>query len=281
MPALTDSRAGALLAAPPKVKFPQSGDTFKHEEVDGILLLTSKRSKQKHGQPYRSITSPKGDVESPYGSAPTSEDEDGGSSGDDENDTPILTSQQETLRLLEQQLNAEPYSVAKWLLLLSHTLSGIPIMSKNASKARSEISISILARALAADLRNRTSNVLRFKYMKAGEQVWHESKIRAEWEEALKTGGVDLWMEWLEWRIRKADKGVDGIIEDATRILRAFKYDEPGEIARIRVFWRVAVTLQNAGLFFQHVSSYISSYILTFTYYRILGTRYGDVSSPG
>jgi NRDE-2, necessary for RNA interference len=249
MPALTDSRSRALLAAPPKAKFPQSGDTFAHEEVDGILLLTSKRSQEKHEQPYRSITSTKYDADSLYGLSSASEDEDGGSSGGDDNDTSTLSSQQETLKQLEQQLNVEPSSVDNWLLLLSHTLSAIPVMSKNASKARSEISISILARALAADPQNRTSNVLRLKFMKAGEQVWHESKVRAEWEDVLRTGGIDLWMEWLEWRIRKADKGVDGIIEDATRVLGAFNHDELGEIARIRVFWRVAVALQNAGWF--------------------------------
>jgi NRDE-2, necessary for RNA interference len=210
------------------------------------LLLTSKSSQEKHEQPYRSITSPKDDRESFYGSLSTSENEDDDGSEDD--DTFTLTSQQETLKRLEQQLKEEPSSVDKWLLLLSHTLSSIPVMSKNASKARCEISISILARALAADPRNRISSVLRLKYIKAGEQVWHESKVRAEWEDVLQTTGIDLWMEWLEWRIRKADKGIEGIIEDATRVLRASHHDEQGEITRIRVFWRVAVALQNAGL---------------------------------
>lgn len=245
MPTLTDSRSRALLAAHPTAKLFQSGDTPEYNEVNGVLLLTSKSSQQKHEQPYRSISSSKYDIESPYGSPSASED--GVISDDDNYDTPTITSQQETLKLLEQQLKEEPCSVDKWILLLSHTLSAIPVMSKNASKARAEISISILGRALAADPRNRISNVLRLKYMKAGEQVWHESKIRAEWEDALKTGGIDLWMEWLEWKIGKAEKGVDGIIEDATRVLQTLNQDEPGEIARIRIFWRVAVALQSAG----------------------------------
>jgi hypothetical protein len=215
--------------------------------VDGIILLTSKTGQQESEQPYRSITLPRDDSESVYGSPSGSEIEDEGKSDDD--DAITLTTQQEALKSLEEELNAESRSVDKWLLLLSHTLSSIPITSKNASKARSEISVSILARAIAADPQNRTSKVLRLRYMKAGEQVWHESKVRAEWEDALKTGGIELWMEWFEWKIRKAEKGVDGIVEDAMRLLATFDHDEPGEIARIRVFWRVAITLQNAGTF--------------------------------
>jgi hypothetical protein len=248
MPALTDSRTRALLARPPKAKFVGSEDTHIHDEEEGILLLSTKRKRQKDEQPYRSITSFKNDAELLYSSSSTSESE-GGDSSDADDDILTLPSQQETLKLLEQQLSAEPWSVDKWLLLLSHTLSSIPVMSKNASKARSEITISILARALGADSRNSTSVVLRLKYMKAGEQVWHESKIRAEWEHALKTGGVELWMEWLEWRIRRAGKGVDGMIEDATRVMGASGHDAQGEITRIRVFWRVAVALQGAGSF--------------------------------
>lgn len=249
MSALTDSRSRALLAVPPKAMFPKSGNTSDCGEVDGILILASKKRQQKHEQLYHSISSLKGDAES----SSSSEDDDGSSSGDDENDSPVLTSQQETMKLLEQQLNAEPCSVDKWLLLLSYSLSAIPILSKNASKARSEISISILARALAVDPRNSTSSVLRLKFMKAGEQVWHESMVRAKWEDVLKTGSIDLWMEWLEWRIRQAERGIDGIIEDGSRALRAFHHDELDEIARIRIFWRVAVALQNAGSSLQHI----------------------------
>lgn len=253
MPALTDSRSRALLAAPPRRKFRQSNDTSIPDEVDGIILLTSKTGQQESEQPYRSITLSRDDAEYIYGSPSGSEIEDEGKS-DDDDDAITLTSQQEALKSLEEELNAEPRSIDKWLLLLSHTLSSIAITSKNASKARSEISISILARALAADPQNRSSKLLRLKYMKAGEQIWHESKVRAEWEDALKTGGIDLWMEWLEWRIRKAEKGVDGIVEDAMRVIATFYQDELGEIACIRVFWRVAVALQNAGTVSEHAS---------------------------
>lgn len=58
------------------------------------------------------------------------------------------------------------------------------------------------------------------------------------------SGGVEIWMEWLELRIRKASGGIAGIVEDAERVLGALNGDEMG---RLRVFWRVAVVLQNAG----------------------------------
>jgi hypothetical protein len=176
MLALTDSRTRALLAVPPKGKLIGSGDTHIHDEEEGILLLSTKRKRPKDEQPYRSITSSKDDAESLYSSSSGSESEGGGRS-DTDDDTLTLPSQQESLKLLEQQLSVEPCSVDKWLLLLSHTLSSIPVMSKNASKAQSEITVSILARALGADPRNSASVILRLKYMKAGEQVWHESKV--------------------------------------------------------------------------------------------------------
>jgi hypothetical protein len=86
------------------------------------------------------------------------------------------------------------------------------------------------------------------KYLKAGEEVWHESKLRAEWEEGLKGGGIEIWMEWMEWRIRRAARGIKGVVEDGERILRSLGDGEDDEIGKLRVFWRVAVALQDAGM---------------------------------
>ena len=164
-----------------------------------------------------------------------------GSDGDE----PTFTSHQQTLRALDQKLSSDPSSVPTWLSLLSQTLSTIPLSSRNASKARSEITLSILSRALSAHPQNAHSKELRLRYLRAGEATWHESKLRAEWEDALKVGGIDIWMEWLEFRIRKATGGISGIVEDAERALVALADDD--ETGRLRVFWRVAIVLQNAG----------------------------------
>ncbi|KAG5647613.1 hypothetical protein DXG03_008966 [Asterophora parasitica] len=220
MQSITDGSARALLAVPPTRRILNSEGTYKHEEVDGFLRLPGRR-KGTAEETYRSITASKDDADSLSESSDASNHSSDDEGSEDEDEAITLTALQETLKELEQQLTRDPTSIDKWLQLLSHTLSTIPITSKNATKARSEITLSILARALAADIRNGTSKFLRLRYMKAGEEVWHESKVRAEWEDALKFGGVEIWMEWLEWRIRQAHAGLDGIVDDAVRILDA------------------------------------------------------------
>ncbi|GLB36027.1 putative NRDE-2, necessary for RNA interference [Lyophyllum shimeji] len=245
MPSLTDSSARALLAAPPTRRIPQSVDIYKHQEIDGYLQLPVSRRRDEKEQSYRSITVSKGDSDSEFSDASDHIVDDEISA--DEAGEVTLTAHQERLKVLEQQLNEDPASVDKWLQLLSHSLSTIPITSKNATKARAEISISVLARALSAHPRNADSKLLRVRYLKAGEEVWHESKVRAEWEEALKLGGAEIWMEWLEWRITRGNAGLDGVVDDAVRILGLLGQSEGDEMAKVRVFWRVAVAFQNAG----------------------------------
>jgi hypothetical protein len=143
---------------------------------------------------------------------------------------------------------SDPSSITTWLSLLSQTLSTVPHTSKNATKARSEISLSILSRAICSHSSNNNNRELRLKYIKAGEEVWHESKLRAEWEDVLKLGGMEIWMEWLEWRIKLAVKGINGVVEDAERVLRSLGDSEDDEMGKLRVIWRVAIVLQNAGM---------------------------------
>lgn len=255
MRSLTDSSARALLLAPPTRRVLRAGDTYKHQEVDGFIRLSSGRPQGINSESYRSITTSKDDTDSDADASDTS---DRISNDESSSDEVILTSYQEKLKQLEEVIAKEPGSTDSWLQLLSHTLSTIPMTSKNATKARSEITVSILARAFAADARNKSSKILRIQYLRAGEEVWHESKVRAEWEEALQTGGVDIWMEWLEWRIRRAANGVDGITEDVTRISHVFGQSEQDELAKVRVFWRVAEAFQRAG--------WCDAFPLTFTH---------------
>jgi len=254
MTSLTDSSSRALLAAPPTRRFVQSGDVYKHDEVDGFLRLPSSgqnRTGQRH--PFTSLS--KGDTDSDTEASDASGINSGGESSETEELT--LTSYQATLKEIEARLREDPTSAADWLHLLSHTLSTIPVTSKNATVARSEITLSVLSRCFAADTRNRSSKVLQLMHMKAGEEIWHESKVKAEWEDALKIGGTELWFEWLEWRIRKGDRGVDGVVDDAVRILKVLGDEEEDELAKVRVFWRVAVVLKNAGWSHCNVHVYI------------------------
>ncbi|KAJ7275169.1 NRDE-2, necessary for RNA interference-domain-containing protein [Mycena haematopus] len=239
MPSLTDASSRALLSRnPTRSLVNATASSSKYEERDGFLRLPS-RAVHAHEQSYRSIenTNANSDSES---ESDAGESDAGASSEEDA--TP--NSHMATQRSIDERLAADPGSIPNWLSLLSHTLLTIPTASKNATRARSEISISILARALAVD-GNANSYVLRLRYLQAGEEIWHESKLRAEWEDALRiVKGIEIWIEWFEWRIRTGMKGISGVVEDAKRALAALQRDE---IGRVRIFWRLAVALQNAG----------------------------------
>ncbi|CCL98994.1 uncharacterized protein FIBRA_01002 [Fibroporia radiculosa] len=239
MHALTDPSSRHLLhSAPTRMLRASREDKYQYDEAEGFLPLVSK-SDQATSQLYRSIISIEGE-DSDSDASTTSQ----GDSSDNDSDSVPMSALQVTLKELEEQLTAEPSSVASWLSLLSYTLSTVPIASKNARKARSEISLSVLSRAISAHPSNLSSKSLRLRYLKAGEEVWHENKLDAEWEDALKVGGVELWMEWLEWKIKKGTKGVETMVAAASRALFSLGEDE---IGKLRVLWRTAVGLLNAG----------------------------------
>lgn len=238
-----------MLSAPTRRLITSTKDKYKYEEIDGFLRLSSGRPST--FQPYRSIVQPNPDVNSDSGSD-SEEDSATVSNSDADSDTTPLTALQQTLASLEAQLATTPASVSGWLSLLSHTLSTVPPTSKNAPAARAEISLAVLKRALAAHPHNTRNSRLRLRYLRAGEEVWHSSVLRSEWEEALRTGDPDLWMAWLDWRIGSAERGVEGVVEDARRALDSLskqevRGDEAREMALLRVFWRVAVAFRDAG----------------------------------
>jgi len=214
MPSLTDASSRALLSRNPTRSLVNvTASSSRYEELDGFLRLPS-RALHANEQSYRSIekTNANSDSES---------ESDAGESdfGDSSEEDVTPSSHTATLRSINERLAADSRSISNWLSLLSHTLLTVPTTSKNATRARSEISISILARAIAVD-GNSHSYVLRLKYLQAGEEIWHESKLRAEWEDALRNvKGVEIWMEWFEWRIRKGTKGISAVVEDAKRAL--------------------------------------------------------------
>jgi hypothetical protein len=252
LPQLTDPKTRTLLAAAPTRRLLNSSAPYKYEEADGFLRLPSRRGRHED-QAYRSITQPAANSDSDSSASETEN-----SDTDVDSDTTPLTSYQEKSKSLDSQLNADPSFVPTWLSLLSHSLSTIPITSKNASKARSEITLSIMSRALSAHPQNSSSRVLRLKYLQAGEEVWHESKLRAEWEDAWKVGGVEIWMEWLEWRIRNKDKSINRVVEDGRRVLDALGVGDDNELGKVRVFWRLAVAFQNAGVLTLHFPHFLS-----------------------
>ncbi|KAI0778496.1 DUF1740-domain-containing protein [Trametes elegans] len=242
MPELTDSSTRRMLAAGPTRRILTSAeDRFKYKEEDGFLRITSNRPKQDE-QDYREIELSK---QHERDSDESESSEESGSS-DDESDTAPLTSLQATLKDLEGRLAARPNDTSAWLSLLSHTLTTVPVTSKNATKARAEITLSVLSRALSAHPDNAHSKVLRLKYMKAGEELWPEGKLAAEWENAVKVDDIEIWMAWLDWRVRTTRDILTGMAEDAARLTRALASCND-EVGQLRVLWRIAVALRDAG----------------------------------
>ncbi|KAF8973700.1 NRDE-2, necessary for RNA interference-domain-containing protein [Flammula alnicola] len=218
---LTDSSSRALLSKPPSRRLFSSNDDGKYQEVDGFIRLPSRRGRGVGEESYRSITRENHDNSDSSSSSASEADV----SSDEGSDEPTLTTHQETLKRLEQELTVKPDAVDTWFSLLSQTF-------------RCEITVSILSRALSAAPQNATNKVLRLAFLKAGEEIWHESKLRSEWEETLKVGGIEVQMEWLEWKIRTMNHGIDEVVEAAARALESLGVDEDSEVAKIRIFWR-------------------------------------------
>jgi NRDE-2, necessary for RNA interference len=166
------------------------------------------------------------------------------SSDDDDQDGLIFSSYHEKMRSLEELLSGNPTDVSSWLSLLSHSLSHLPTASKNASKVRSEITVSILGRALPSLAKGPSSTRIRLLYLHAGEELWTSDKLSQEWEVALAAGDINIFLAWLDWRIRSGSNGLDGILEAAIRALAS----TTSELERLRVFWRVTCALRQAGM---------------------------------
>ncbi|OJT03082.1 Protein NRDE2 -like protein [Trametes pubescens] len=243
MPELTDSSVRRMLASGPTHRLLASAENkFKYEEEDGFLRITTNRPR-KDEQAYRDIELTK--QRDPLDSDQSESSEESASS-DDESDTTPMTSLQATLKGLEEKLAAKPDDIPAWLSLLAHTLTTVPSTTKNASKARAEITVSVLSRALAAHPSNARSKNLRLRYMKAGEELWQDGKLQAEWEEAVKVGDIEIWMAWLDWRVRTTNSILTSMVDDSARVMRALASTQD-EVGQLRVFWRVAVALRDAG----------------------------------
>ncbi|KAI6104062.1 NRDE-2, necessary for RNA interference-domain-containing protein, partial [Pisolithus croceorrhizus] len=227
------------------------------KEVNGFLPLPS-RVGRSAGEVYGSLQD-EADTDS--------ESSEGQEDNSDEDEGPLaLPSDQLAIKELEQKIALQPSSVESWLSLVTRSLATVPPTSKNASTVRAEITLSILDRALTAHPANRTSRRLRLIYLRAGEDVWYESKLQVEWEEALKLGGVEIWMEWLEWRIRKSTESIDSVTS---------------EVDKLRVVWRVAVVFQEAGFYERATALFQAQAELTFEFWESEAPRVGELGAKG
>lgn len=151
-----------------------------------------------------------------------------------------------TIKELEEKLRGDPSSVQSWLGLLSHSISVVPLETRNSARARAEIAESILSRAVSAHPSSAASIILRLKYLRAGEEVWDQKKLQREWDKALALQSTEVWMAWLDWKLSRSRDGLDGILEDVAHALEQLLHTE---IGGLRVQWRAAVILQQAGMY--------------------------------
>lgn len=240
MSSLTEPGTRSLLKRGPERRLVPSKSSGLGDEENGFIRLPSGDSSKKPEDSYRSIT---GDPDASDLYTSSSENE---IQSPDEGDKPALTAYQETLKTLEEDIARNPANADKWLALLRQTLSTTPTTSKNASKARSEITLSVLSRAIGADSDNAKNKFLRILYLKAGEEVWREDKLNAEWDAAFKDGDIEILMEWLEWQIRKGHGGLDGLVTSGVKVLGRLGKDM-NETSKIRIFWRIAFAIRSAG----------------------------------
>jgi hypothetical protein len=240
---MSDAVSRRLLEAAPKRRLVALTDANgKYQEVDGFIPLPSRKPRPIKEEDYRSIGPARGhdsEVDSLSASAASDSSDD-----DDDGDGTVFSSYHSKMRSLEEQLSSNPTSASSWLSLLSHSLSQVPTASKNATKVRSEITLSILGRALPTLAKVSSSIRIRLLYLHAGEELWSSDKLKQEWEVALATRDTNIFLAWLDWRIRNGTDGLDGILEAAIRVLAA----TTSELERLRVFWRLTCVLRQAGM---------------------------------
>ena len=191
-----------------------------------------------------------------------------------------LTAEQHTIKALEMTLGSSPSDIESWLKLLDISTKSLSVLTKQATRARAEISVSLLRRAIDAHPDNIASFQLRLLYLEQCCELWSEEKLREEWEDVLNSLGSPqsppwkraiVWLNWLEWRL-VANSTVVGALNDTKRLF-AMLHGERFMRVRVRLCWRVAVFLREAG---EYLLFFV---VIMLICRRISGTRIGPSSS--
>jgi hypothetical protein len=165
-----------------------------------------------------------------------------------------LTADQETIKELENILSRSPDDETAWIKLWNISIKSVPKSMGRGSRAQAEISLSILRRAIDAHDSNRYSPRLRLLYIEHGAEIWSEDQIRVEWGNIMSELGDNrspvwkrgvIWMAWLEWKLFSS-RTINEALVEAKKALVALS-DDVFEMLRVRICWRMAVFLREAG----------------------------------
>lgn len=197
---------------------------------------------------YRSIALKDGQISE-------SEDSRSHSSASSEDEAQLtLTADQEAIKELESTLSRSPDDETAWIKLWNISIKSVPKSIGRGSCARAEISLSILRRAIDAHDSNKYSPRLRLLYIEHGAEVWSEDQVRIEWGNIMSELGDDcspiwkrgtVWMAWLEWKLFSS-RTINEVLVEARKALAALT-DDAFEMLRVRICWRMAVFLREAG----------------------------------
>jgi hypothetical protein len=231
---LTDQKTRLLLSIPPARLHSSEKSASSYVETDSFISIRS--------HPISTQVN----VENEFSGSSDSESGDSNYITDDE--TIQLSSRHKVIQDLEHLLAQDSAQPCKWEELLDRTLGVVPHGSMGSTKARAEITVSVLDRAFKSSHTNTLSPSLRLKYLQAGEDIWHESRLRYEWEDAISNiMSMDIWMEWLNWRLRCGSGGISTLIDAFTRVKNLVSNAEKSEIAMVKLLWRAMLALQQAG----------------------------------
>lgn len=219
-------------------------------------LSTRKKGQADPIETYRSILEDKeNDSDGSHSQASLSSSEDEGVT---------LTADQEAIKELEAILDHRPDDEQAWLRLWEISTRSLPRTMGRSTQVRTEISLSILRKAMDAHKNNRESLRLRLLYIEYGSPTWSDERTRREWDDLLdELGGAQVpiwkrtivWMAWLERQF--VSRPTVGEALEAAKQLMAALSEKEFEMLWVRMCWRIAIFMRESGGCFQITLSFI------------------------
>ncbi|WRT64373.1 uncharacterized protein IL334_001305 [Kwoniella shivajii] len=192
----------------------------------------------------------------------------------------------------EHYLRSHPDDIDKWvsysqLHLRTSPESETSIHSADpgrlqTTRAKAEVTLSILSRALDAEEDNFTSTKLHLAYLKAAEQFWPNEKVTNRWKNVLRElgekgkdeeGMMEVWLGYIAWREGQgfgSGAGVDEVVEVYEECIGRLK-DSRGsgdlqakEENLVYLFLRACIFLKQAGYSERALASFQALIEITF-----------------